>query len=138
VSTFLTHLTELKKNEPYAKEIPDDINSALATGKVHAPKLYVLVKYQKKYHYIFYDITAGKIERIDDDQLLNKIKCTQDTATEWIDLNEIERHQQNCINLWCKKKNLGEEEQDEIEHICSLYLSPTETKLDEFLVEGEK
>ncbi len=44
VSTFLTHLTELKNNSEYAKTIPDDITSALYVSKLHTPKLYVLIK----------------------------------------------------------------------------------------------
>lgn len=136
VSTFLTHLTELKNNAEYARTIRDDIASALATTRVRVPKLYVLVKYQKKYHCIFYDITDEKIERMDEDQLLNKIKCTQETPTALIDPNEIEKHQQNCISLWCKKKNLDEEEREEVAHVCSLYLSPDEKTLDAFLSEN--
>lgn len=135
VSTFLTHLTQLKTNIAYAKEIPDDIISALTNNKIRTPKLYVLVKYQSKYYCIFYDIIEEKIERIDEDQLLNRIKCTPETPTALIDPNEIEKHQQNSINLWCKRKNLNEYEREEVAHICSLYLSPADKMLDEFLSE---
>jgi superfamily II DNA or RNA helicase len=135
VSTFLTHLTQLKNNAEYAKMIPDDITSAITVSKTHSPKLYVLLKHQKKYHWVFYDITEKRIERLEEDQLLNRIKCTPETPTALIDPNEIEKHQQNCINLWCKKKNLDEEEREDVAHVCSLYLSPGEKGLDTFLSE---
>jgi superfamily II DNA or RNA helicase len=133
VSTFLTHLTEYKNNSEYAKKIPDDISSALINSKIHSPKLYVLMKYQKKYHWMLYDIIQKRIEKLEEDQLLNLIKCTKDTPTALIDANEIEKHQQNCINLWCEKKNLDEGEREEVVHICSLYISPEEKTLDRFL-----
>lgn len=135
VSTFLTHLIELKNNAQYAENIPDDITSALTVNKIRTPKLYVLIKYQKKYYWAFYDVAEEKLERIEEDQLLNRIKCTLETPTALIDPNEIEKHQQNCITLWCKKKNLDEEEREEVAHICSLYLAPEEKMFDEFLAE---
>lgn len=133
VSTFLTHLTEFKNNAEYAKTIPDDITSALTVTKIRTPKLFVMMKYQKKYHWVLYDIAEERMERIEEDQLLNRIKCTPDTPTALIDPNEIEKHQQNCINLWCRIKKLDEEEREEVAHVCSLYLSPAEKMLDEFL-----
>jgi superfamily II DNA or RNA helicase len=122
VSTFLTHLTQLKINEDYAKTIADDISSAMVSSKVRTPYLYVLLKRQKKYHWMLYNIAKNKIERIEEDQLLNRISCTEDTPIAFVDSNLIEEYRKVCIELWCNKQNIDEEERQEIRHICSMYL----------------
>ncbi|MCA9731182.1 DEAD/DEAH box helicase family protein [candidate division KSB1 bacterium] len=133
VSPFLTHLTELKKNAKYAKTIPDDISSALTVGRIRKPQLYVLVKYQRKYHWMLYDTSRKKIEKIEEDQLLDRIKCSPDTQPALIDADEIEDHRQACINLWCQKKKLDEVERQEVKHICSLFLVPDDKPIDGLL-----
>lgn len=133
VSTFLTHLTEYKNNIEYAKTIPDDITSALTVRKIRSPHLYVLIKYQKKYHWMLYDIAKKNIEKIEVDQLLDRIKCAEGTPTALIDAGDIERHRQSCMSIWRAKNKLDESEYQDVKHICSLYLSPESQSVGEFL-----
>lgn len=134
VSPFLTHLTELKKNAKRAKAIPNDITSALTVSRIRNPQLYVLINYQKKYHWMLYDIGRKKIEKIEEDRLLDRIKCTSDTQPDLTcNADEIEEYRQACINLWCQRKRLDEVERQDVKHICSLYLSPEDKPVDEVL-----
>lgn len=134
VSSFLTHLTELKKNDKHAKTIPDDIISALTVSQIQKPQLYVLVKYQKKYHWMLYDISSRKIQRIEEDELLDRIKCISGTQPDLTcNADEIEEYRQTCINLWCQRKGLDDVARQDIKHICSLYLSPKDKPIDEAL-----
>lgn len=133
VSPFLTHLTVYKKNMKYAKTILDDVTSALTVKRLRKPQLYVLIRYQKRYHWMVYDIGKNRIERIVEDVLLDRIKCSEDTPPALIDPNEIEEYRKKCITLWCQRNRIDEHERSEVKHICSLYLSPDEKTVQELL-----
>jgi len=123
VSRFLSHITELSQNQQYADQIPDDISSArIYDGDV--PYLYLLVKYRNIYHWMLYYIKRG-ILRVDirEDEILDRIQCSKETPTADISAEKIEEEAQKCKSLWCKKKNVSEEEQL-VERICALYLLP--------------
>jgi len=136
VSPFLVHLTQLKKNSKYAKTIPNDISSALTVKRIRKPQLYTLIRHKKKYHWMLYDINNKKIMRIEEDKLLDRIKCLPETAPALVNETEIEEHRQACINLWCQKKKLDDTERLEIKHICSLYLLPEDKGVSDLLEES--
>jgi hypothetical protein len=83
---------------------------------------------------MLYDISRKKTERIEEDQLLDRIKCTSGTQPDMTcNADEIEEYRQACINLWCQRKRLDEVEHQDVKHICSLYLSPEDKPIDEAL-----
>ena len=122
VSRFLKHITELNDNAAYAAAIPDDISSAMVhTGP--SALLYLLLKYNRAYHWMLYDITRGDLRRnVQEDALLDLIQCSSETPIAAIDPNQIEELAQHCKQLWCQQAHPPQPEN--IERICTLYLQP--------------
>ncbi len=121
VSGYLRHITELKQNQPYADAIPDDISSAMAyDGDRHL--LYLLLRYNRTYCWMLYDIRRNIIEDVKEDRLLNLIRCTRETPIANVDSNDIEQHAQQCRNLWLSEQAGINPEL--VERICALYLLP--------------
>lgn len=125
VSRFLRHITERNRNREYADSIPDDISSAMVYhGNRHL--LYLLLRYRKEYHWMFYDVRSKQIETIKEDALLDMLQCDEQTPIANVDPNQIEYLAQECKSRWCKSNLV--EDPDEVERICALYLMPRTDK----------
>jgi len=121
VSPFLLHLNELQRNENYAKEIPNDISSALEYSG-NERLLYLLLFYKDEYFRIIYNIDKKIFEKIEEDELLNLIQCKKDTQPATIDPDEIEKQAQKTRQLWMKIKKINSP--DAVQRICALYIVP--------------
>lgn len=124
VSPFLAHLTVFRRNERYAKIIPNDISSALAVTGIKTPHLYVLLDYNKKPHWMICELQSQKIVDLKEDELLNWIQCSEETSCALIKPNDIEEYRRACIELWCRFKGIDKIEQSKVQHICTLFLVP--------------
>jgi len=121
VSGFLRHVTELNRNLEYANNIPDGIRSAMVYRGKH-PQLYVLLRYQREYHWKLYDVAKEYWRDVKEDTLLNLVECSKETSIADIDADAIEHYAQKCRELWCNEHHV--EKPDEVEQICALYLKP--------------
>ncbi|MEI6775910.1 MAG: helicase-related protein [Chloroflexales bacterium] len=124
VSTFLNHLTALRKHQKEARQIPDDIYSALATKSYQTPHLFVLLQWNKSYEWLLYNVDRGCDERISEDVLLDRISCEPNTLPAEVDAHWIETCRERAIGFWCDQKQISAEERSAIKHVCTLYLSP--------------
>ena len=124
-SSFLKHLTVLKKNMVQAKALPDDIVSAkVYKGKKR--KLFLLLKHEDDFHPILYDISSETIESHTEDYLLDLIKCDISTATvESVNINVIDFQAQKCRNLWLESQST-KIDGSKVERICAMYLLPND------------
>jgi superfamily II DNA or RNA helicase len=121
VSGYLRHITELKQNLDYASKIPDDISSAMThNGEQHL--LYLLLRYKQAYYWTMYDIQHDRIFKIQEDSLLNLIRCARETEVANVNAGVIELHAQKCRTLWLEE-NTGFDPML-VERICALYLLP--------------
>jgi superfamily II DNA or RNA helicase len=128
VSPFLIHVTELQHNQELVRNIPDDISSAiLYRGK--EPKIYMLLRYKRIYHWFFYGVETKKLTLPKEDELLDLIRCTPVTATAAVDADIVEQLAQEAKARWCKKQKITEE--DQVERICALFLMP-DNETDDF------
>lgn len=121
VSRFLVHITELQNNLEYAERLPDDINSALVYPETRH-RLYLLLKYEGKFHWTVYDIESDKLEDWEDGKLLDLIKCARSTPIASVHPGVIERYAQRSKALWCRMKSINQSEH--VERISALYLLP--------------
>ena len=121
VSRFLKHITELSQNMAYARDIGDDITSALDSGE-DQPYVYLLLRYQRKYYWALYDVQRQELRSIQEDALLNMIQCGRETSTAEVDPNEIEEQAQRCKKLWAQTQRI--DDAGSIERVCALYLKP--------------
>lgn len=122
VSGYLRHITELKRNQKYSDEIPDDITSSMNyNGDDHL--LYLLLRYKGSYFWMLYHVKSGKLDDVKEDRLLSLIQCTQETPiAESVDPGVIEQHAQKCRTLWLEKQS--NIDPFFVERICALYLIP--------------
>jgi hypothetical protein len=121
VSPFSRHITELSQNISRAKNLPDDLSSALDFAE-RRPYLYLLLRYKRKYSWALYDIQERELRKIHEDRLLDMIQCTAETPVAEVDPNEIEVQAQVCKMAWAKAERI--EDPASIERICALYLKP--------------
>jgi superfamily II DNA or RNA helicase len=121
VSPMLHRLTERREHLQRADNIPDDVVSALETHRLNSPYLYMLLKYEARYHLVIYDIAKKLLVKMGEDEILDLIHCAPDTPTATVDLNEVEKHASKCVILWCSEKKIDPES---VERICTLYILP--------------
>ncbi|GAB1420424.1 hypothetical protein MASR2M15_05220 [Anaerolineales bacterium] len=121
VSRFLTHITELNQNSEYARQIPDDITSALAyAGNKHF--IYLLLRHQNEFAWTLYDIKKQRLVDLKEDALLELLKCDIKTVPAPIDPQVVEVEAQKAKNLWIQEMDISIPEA--VERICALYLLP--------------
>lgn len=121
VSRFLTHITELNQQQERARQIPDDITSALQyPGDKHL--IYLLLCYQGEYHWTLYDLDRKQLIDLKEDALLEMLRCPQDTLPATIDPRTVEIHAQEAKMLWAQQMDINVPES--VERICAMYLLP--------------
>lgn len=125
VSPYFQHSSKLQENREYALNIPDDIISAKSYPGRQV-LLYVLMKYQGKYHWSVYDADARTLLKLTAVQLLELIQCTTETECALVDVHVVEDLSNDCIQLWCSENNVNPEE---IVRVCTLYLKPSQKRL---------
>ena len=77
VSSFFMHTSKLQQNRERAVDLPDDITSAVIyKGRDHA--IYVLLRVDKDYRWIVYNINRSRLEELTDSELLNLIHWSLD------------------------------------------------------------
>ena len=121
VSGYLRHITELRQNQDYADAIPDDITSAMSYGE-DRHLLYLLLRYNRAYFWMLFDIRREIIEEVKEDRLLNLIRCTRETPIANVNPDEIEMYAQKCRSLWLSDQT--DINSELVERICALYLLP--------------
>jgi len=123
VSKFLTHITELNHNLEYARQIPDDIISALSyDGKKYL--IYLLLRHQNEFEWTLYDINKQRLVDLKEDALLELLRCESTTVPAPVDPNIVEVQAQKAKNLWIEQMQIAVPES--VERICALYLMPHE------------
>jgi hypothetical protein len=120
VSSYYKHTAKLQLNRDYASLIASDIISA-KTYAGSSPLLYVLLKYNDKYHVLLYDPKTETVRAPEPEKILDLIECTPDTEVAWVEPDFIEELSDACLRTWCAQQNVGEEE---IIRECALYLKP--------------
>jgi superfamily II DNA or RNA helicase len=120
VSSYYKHTAKLQLNRDYASLIANDIISAKTYGG-KSPLLYVLLKYNDKYHVLLYDPKTETVRSPDPEKILDLIECTPDTEKPWVEADVIEELSDACLRIWCAQHNVGEQE---IIRECALYLKP--------------
>lgn len=121
VSPFLIHIRELKLHEHRIQTIPDDISSALSY-RGDSDRMYLLFRYQRQYAWTLYNVDTHKLENITEDNLLDLIRCSEDTPIAAINPDDLEYHAQAAKRMWCQQNNI--QESDSVERICALYMLP--------------
>ncbi|HEY9709267.1 MAG TPA: helicase, partial [Oculatellaceae cyanobacterium] len=120
VSSYYKHTAKLQLNRDYASLIASDIISA-KTYDGKSPLLYVLLKYNDKYHVLLYDPKTETVRSPLPEKILDLIECTPDTEKPWVEADVIEELSDACLRIWCAQHNVGEQE---IIRECALYLKP--------------
>ena len=120
VSSYYKHTAKLQLNRDYASLIASDIISA-KTYDGKSPLLYVLLKYNDKYHVLLYDPKTETVRSPEPEKILDLIECTPDTEVAWVEADVIEELSDACLRIWCAQHNVGEQE---IIRECALYLKP--------------
>ncbi len=123
VSPIFRHTAQLEGQRERVKTLGDDLISAL---EYHGekPLVYVLLRVQGRYQWAIYDIKTKALWPSQTDlTLLDLIACKKGTPRAMIKVVEIERVAAKAISLWCKEYGV---EPEEVERICTLYLTPRE------------
>jgi hypothetical protein len=128
VSRFLTHITVLQHNLERAKSLPDDISSALDYPE-QRHRVYLLLRYRDKYHWMLYDVRRNRLEKFEEGELLDLIQCGPETPIANVLPDDIERYAQKCKALWCRQD--GIEHPEQVERVSALYLKPN-TEVSDF------
>jgi hypothetical protein len=105
VSRFLIHIAELSQKAEYAKNIPDDIMSALIyKGNRH--RIYLLLRYEGGFEWTMYDIRQKELVDLKEDALLEMIRCSPDEIPAGIAPDLIEQHAQEAKGLWASENKI--------------------------------
>lgn len=121
VSPFLRHIAVLKEHEQYADQIPNDIASAMYYDG-HKQLIYLLFLLKAEYFHVLYDVKKNSIEPIKEDELLDLIQCTPQTAVANIGADEVELWAQKGRRLW--EQQIAPHSSEDVERICACYLIP--------------
>lgn len=121
VSSIFRHTAVLEQYRQDAKDIPDDIVSAVEYQGEY-PLIYVLLRYNEKYYWPVYDLKRKRLLIWTDVILLNRIECQHDTPPAGVDPNLVEKWGDLCIHTWCNEHHY---KTDQVIRICTLYLHPS-------------
>lgn len=126
VSTYFIHTSILQQNREHAKNLRDDITSALA-HKGTDELIYLLFCHEEMYKWLVYNIGKKKLTTLSDIQLLDLIQCTEETERAFVNPNKIEKCSEEAIKFWCQANQVNS---DDITRICTLFLQPQATEKD--------
>ncbi|MCL4295573.1 MAG: DEAD/DEAH box helicase family protein [Anaerolineae bacterium] len=123
VSPLFRHTAHLENYRPDINELADDLHSAMVYPG-DTPKVYTLLRYKGGYVWALYDLKRRTLlPPLTDLQLLNLIECQETTPLARIPAKWIERGGNACVKAWCKAREVNP---DQVERICTLYLTPDE------------
>ena len=120
VSSYYQHTSKLHAHREYAQNLNSDLVSAL-TYSGNSVLLYVLLKYQNKYHVLLYNSKNQKVQSPESEEILNLIECHPETEVALVEAKHVEKLSDACIRAWCKRNGISEEE---VVRECTLYLKP--------------
>lgn len=120
ISPYYLHASKLYNNRDYARKISDDIISAkIYSGRIIL--IYVLFKHEDKYKWAVYEPKPKILRNISRDQLLDWLRCEENTERAFVNADEIEELSYACIKEWCKQNNAN---LDDVVRECAIYLKP--------------
>ncbi|MCG3212577.1 MAG: hypothetical protein FOGNACKC_06247 [Anaerolineae bacterium] len=123
VSPLFRHTAHLENYRDDINDLPDDLQSAMVYSG-DTPKIYTLLRYKGEYNWALYDLKQRKLlPSLTDLQLLNLVECQEVTPLARVPAKWIERGGNRCMKAWCKARNIDPEQ---VERICTLYLTPDE------------
>jgi superfamily II DNA or RNA helicase len=123
VSPLFRHTAHLENYRDDIGDLPDDLQSAMVYNG-DSPQIYILLRYRGEYDWALYDLKKrALLSHLTDLQLLNLIECEETTSLARIPAKWIERGGNRCVKAWCKARNV---DPDQVERICTLYLTPDE------------
>ena len=114
------HMAVLEHNREEAKNIPDDIISALSVD-IEKPILFLLLQQDSEHHLVIYDIEHQSFFAWKQTEILDLIACSQTDVKALVERSHIEHVANQCIELWCKTKSI---EPEVVKRLCCLYLKP--------------
>jgi len=123
-SEIFGHTAILVRYREIALKIPDDIISAKAYNG-HKKLIFVLFKYEEKFHWAIYDLDDGKLLPMKlDIEMLKMIQSDELTLTAGVDPNVIEQASDQCIQAWCFKTGNSHAG---VYRVCAMYLVPIQS-----------
>ena len=120
VSPYYKHMAQLQQHREYAEKISPDIISA-KTYDGQIPQMYVLVKYNEEYYVLLYEPKAKTVRSPEPEEILDLVKCNEDTVVAWVETDLVEGLSDDCIRAWCIQNSV---EEQEVVRECALYLKP--------------
>lgn len=120
ISEYYDHVAIFNANRDYAESLENDISTA-RVYKYKIPLLYLLIKHNDEYYRVLYDPEKKEINEPESTQLLRIISCDENEPIANVSYDMVEEISNECIEQWCKKRNIKPEE---IEIICTSYMKP--------------
>lgn len=81
--------------------------------------IYVLFKYENEYKWAVYEPKLKSLRNISRNQLLDWLRCEENTERALVNADEIEELSYACIKKWCKQNDAS---LDDVVRECAIYL----------------
>jgi superfamily II DNA or RNA helicase len=104
-----------------AEAIPVPLHSARVTNRFHSPRVAVLIEHDGLAKLIFFNPRKSRIEPRLEAQILDLLRCDEDTSPGLVRLDEVERAANEAIRVWCRQRG---NDLATVKKLVAVYLQP--------------
>lgn len=121
-SPEIQHTAVLEKYRDQAGQLPDWVIMSARNYPQRKHRLFVMIKFEDKYHLLILDVKEQKLEQFGKMEILDMIACgiTEDKAM--VKPQTIESLANLAVQEWCASKEILI---NKVQKVCAMYLAPT-------------